>query len=162
MAKTKTWIKFTFSPAVKKKKKDLRSSQCATCYRHIGFCVEHIPFKSVLYWDPTVPVLRGSCWWHPSLLGHISPRLMRLQAGCFLPLLYRRLPPEPRSCLTVLLPCWLDCGTILNSPRGVLLSSLPSLPTSSAHPFPTPLLRKSLGGGYKFFHYCPERILQPP
>ena len=72
----------------------MRSSQCATCYRHTGFCVEHIPFKSVLYWDPTVPVLRGSSWWHPSLLGHISPPLMRLQAGCFLPLLYRRLPPR--------------------------------------------------------------------
>lgn len=78
---------------------------------------------------------------------------MLLQAGCFFLLLYRRLPPEPQSCLTALLPCWLDCGTMLSPlhSRGILsflpLSSL--LPTSSVYPFPIPLLSKNLEGSHK-------------
>lgn len=126
-------------------------------------CREHIPFKSVLYWDPTVPVLRGSCWWHPSLLGHISPRLNAAVGRMFPPAALQE--TSPRASELPYSPAPLLVGLRNNTespPKGVLLSSsLPSLPTSSAHPFPTPLLRKSLGGSYKFFPYCPERILQP-
>lgn len=104
-------------------------------------CREHIPFKSVLYWDPTVPVLRGSCWWHPSLLGHISPRLNAAVGRMFPPAALQE--TSPRASELPYSPAPLLVGLRNNTESPPEASSFPPLSPLS----PLPQLTHSL-------HHC--------
>ena len=88
---------------------------------------------------------------------------MLLQAGCFLLRLYRRLPVEPRSCLSVLLPCWLDCGTMPNPCP--LQETRDFSPHTSQVCSPTPrsttVDEELVQASKEIFHHCPEWILKP-
>lgn len=146
------------------KKNDLRIKQCsrALCNnlnRHIVFWVEHILLSHCFAGIPLCPYLEV----------HGGGILSSWDTLAFLNAAAGRMLPPPalqetsvglRSCLTVLLPCWLDCGAMLNPrfPTQETTSPLPA-PPKSAHPFPVPLLMKNLWRSQKKSFF--EWILKP-